>query len=420
MNAPRQGLFASLLIISFALHVIIIVNAALEQLSDTRAIQGELMTRQLAEDSLASLTPVDTVSLALLGNRYAARPDVASLKIMATDGRVLTTSGASPTREGQVFQKKIMLDQHEVGDIELVLIKPSIGEMIRNQWLPLLLSLLIHVVLWLSYRVIARPTRQEYLDSLARERQLQEQIQVLRQQVDSVEKNAALARATAQAVEEIDDPEEPLSENPFVLHIGFADPKQLLGTLSPGLAQPYFNLCQTLLEQAIEQTRLQFTAEQIQVKVLQSFGERGAVVSASGPANRTALFLSELGKLMNVLTDAVYRRHREIKRFALHTRCALAEQQGTQPAQALAQQLLEYVQSNELAIHLSDDRVLQVQQHFQLASLPNPMNAQTREALMVIAMNVDCAKFVEQARDRILCGEKKEAAVSTTDEEVDG
>lgn len=407
MNAPRQGLFASLLIISFALHVILMIHAASEQLSNTRAIQGELMTRQLAEDSLANLTPVDTVSLALLSNRYASRPDVASLKIMAPDGRVLTTSGASPTRAGEVFHKKILLDQREVGDIELTLIVPSIGEMIRDQWLPILLSLFIHTLLWLFYRVIARPTRQEYLDSLARERQLQEQLTSLRLRAEAAE-SAAIAMATVEEEDVEEAPVQPLEDNPFVLHIGFADPKQLLGTLSPGLAQPYFNLCQTLLEQAIEQTKQHYAHDHIQVKVLQSFGERGAVVSATGPAARTALFLTELAQLMNLLTDAVYRRHREIKRFALHTRCAIAEKHADQPAQALAHQLLEHVHSNELAVHLTDSQILQVQQHFQLASLANPSNAQMREALMVIAMNMDCAKFVEQARERILGGEKVE------------
>lgn len=66
MNAPRQGLFASLLILSFALHSILMVVATNYYLKDNRAIQGELLTRQLVTDSINELDPPNTVALALL------------------------------------------------------------------------------------------------------------------------------------------------------------------------------------------------------------------------------------------------------------------------------------------------------------------------------------------------------------------
>ncbi len=427
MNAPRQGLYASLLIISFAVHVILMVHTTNHQLSNTRAIQGELMTRQLAEDSLTMLAPVDTVSLALMANRYTRRPDVASLKVTAADGRVLTTSGNAPTRSGEVFTKKVMLDQKVIGQIELALIQPSIGEMIRTQWLPLLLSLFTHLLLWLLYRVAARPTRREYLATLAREQQLQEQLQALKLYAEQAQKNAVIARVMANPGEIpkpglANDTEgnngsasgEAAQDSAFILRIGFVDPKQLLGTLSPGLARPYFSLCQTLLEQAIQQNCQHFEAlndqsahcKRIDYKIVQPFGESGAIISASGSNPHSALFLAQLAQLFNLLTDVVYRRHREIKRFALHTRTALAEPQHNQPAQALAQSLIHHVEANQLAVHLTDDQLLTLQQYFQLSPFDSPTDAQTREALLVTAMNVDGARFVSKARERILAGNK--------------
>lgn len=416
MNAPRQGLFASLLIISFAVHVALMIHATDQQLSNTRAIQGELMTRQLAEDSLAMLAPTDTVSLALMANRYTSRPDVAALKIVAADGRVLATSGNAPTRSGEIFNKKVLLDQKPVGQIELTLIEPSIGEMVRDQWLPILLSFLVHGLLWLLYRLVARPTRSEYLRSLAREQQLQQQVQNLHLQLEQVQKNAVLAQALMQSaqhpanrqgagkpnakVEETSD-----SVKPFILKIGFVDPKQLLGTLSPGLARPYFNLCQTLLEQAIQQNRQHFAPEQIECNIVQGFGESGAIVSADANHPQAALFLAQLAELFNLLTEVVYKRHREIKRFALCTCTALAEGKEDQPAQGLAQSLIQHVEANQLAVHLSDEQVLKLQQYFQLSAFEDPTDAQTREALVVTAINVEGAKFISKARERILAGE---------------
>lgn len=455
MNAPRQGLFASLLIISFAVHVILMIHATNQQLSTTRAIQGELMTRQLADDSLAMLAPVDTVSLALMANRYTNRPDVASLKILGADGRTLTTSGNSPTRSGELFRKKVMLDQKTVGQIELTLIEPSIGELIRSQWLPLLLSLLVHGLLWLLYRVVARPTRREYLATLAREQQLQEQLLSLKLTAEQAQKNAIIAQALANPAGLPKRPDADAapstgenSKHHFVLKIGFVDPKQLLGTLSPGLARPYFSLCQTLLEQAIQQNRQHFEAQMnaavnassgsntgssreavaIDCQVVQPFGESGAVVSVTAHADgndsqqhsnhysnnhaHEVVFLAQLAQLFNLLTDVVYRRHREIKRFALHTRTALAEQQPNQPAQALAQSLLAHVEANQLAVHLTDEQVLSLQQYFQLSPFDSPTNAQTREALLVTAINVEGARFISKARERILAGNKPASATA--------
>lgn len=430
MNAPRQGLYASLLIISFAVHVILMVHTTNHQLGHTRAIQGELMTRQLADDSLAMLAPVDTVSLALMANRYTGRPDVASLKIMAADGRVLTSSGNAPTRSGQVFNKKVLLDQKPIGQIELTLIQPSIGEMIRTQWLPLLLSLFTHLLLWLLYRVVARPTRREYLESLAREQQLQEQMVALKLHAEQTQKNAMMAQALANPAE-IPKPVQgsngnlsstDAADSALILRIGFVDPKQLLGTLSPGLARPYFSLCQTLLEQAIQQNRQHFETlggQPVDCKIVQAFGESGAMISAPSTHSQSALFLAQLGQLFNLLTDVVYRRHRDIKRFALHTRTALAEPQHHQPAQALAQSLIHHVEANQLAVHLTDDQVLNLQQYFQLSPFDSPTDAQTREALLVTAMNVEGVHFVTKARERILAGNKPAPAPNSAQPPAD-
>ena len=413
MNAPRQGLFASLLIISFAVHVTLMIHATNQQLSNMRAIQGELMTRQLADDSLAMLAPVDTVSLALMANRYSSRPDVSALKIMAADNRVLATSGSAPTRSGEIFNKKIMLDQQPIGEVELTLIKPSIGELIRMQWPPILLSLLVHGLLWLLYRVVARPTRREYLQSLAREQQLQEQMLALKLHAEMAQKNAMMAQALANP-ESVPKPEPKAqvsaatSQQQFILNIDFVDPKQLLGTLSPGLAQPYFNLCQTLLEQAIAQSQHYFAPHRIDYTIEQPFGSSGAVISAPSHDSHSLLFLTQVAKLFNLLTEVVYKRHRELKRFALHTRASLAEAQADHSGQSLAQSLITYLQANQLAVHASDEQLLTLQQHFELSPLDNPTDAQTREAVIISAMKLDQAQFIREARERIL-GRNKNA-----------
>lgn len=69
------------------------VIATTHQLNENRASQGQLMTSQLVTDSLTELEPANTVSLALIANRYATNPSVASIRILDANKQVLATSG---------------------------------------------------------------------------------------------------------------------------------------------------------------------------------------------------------------------------------------------------------------------------------------------------------------------------------------
>ena len=207
MNAPRQGLFASLLIISFALHTFLMVIATTHQLNANRANQGQLMTSQLVADSLSELEPANTVSLALLANRYATNPSVASIRILDAQKQVLATSGLAKTRQGEVFVRDALQNEKKVGSIEITLIKPSIGEILRTQWLAILISLIIHGLIWLAYRAIARPTRSEFLARLNKEARLKHEIQQLMEalEAEKADKMLAIAQAKTTSKTETDE-----------------------------------------------------------------------------------------------------------------------------------------------------------------------------------------------------------------------
>ena len=198
MNAPRQGLFASLLIVSFAFHTFLLVLATTHQLNENRASQGQLITSQLVTDSLTELEPANRVSLALLANRYATNPSVASIRILDANAQVLATGGLTKTREGEVFVRDALQNEKKVGIIEITLIEPSIGEILRTQWIAILCSLIFHALLWLAYRAIARPSRTEYLARINNESRLKFEIQTLTQALEQEKHNAALTIAQAQ------------------------------------------------------------------------------------------------------------------------------------------------------------------------------------------------------------------------------
>ena len=85
-----------------------------------------------------------------------------------------------------------------MGTVEITLIQPSIGEILRTQWLAILLSLLIHGLIWLGYRAIARPTRTEYLARINQENHLKHEIQRLTQALALEKQNTVTLVAQAQ------------------------------------------------------------------------------------------------------------------------------------------------------------------------------------------------------------------------------
>ena len=113
MNAPRQGLFASLLIISFALHTFLLVLATTHQLNENRASQGQLMTSQLVSDSLAELDPQP--GFAGIGRQPLCdqSESVASIRILDANNQLLASSGMAKTRQGEVFVRDALQNERK-------------------------------------------------------------------------------------------------------------------------------------------------------------------------------------------------------------------------------------------------------------------------------------------------------------------
>ena len=401
LNAPRQGIYAALLVTSFAIHAVLMIQGTGHQLAVTRAAQGELMTGQLVADSLSAVVATDTVGLALLTRRYTERADVASVRILNAAGQVLASGGAAATRGGQVFQQAVMLDQRKVGQVEISLIEPTRGEMIHYQWLPLLLSALLHALLWLLYRVMARPTR--HAVSVVHTTATAVAVPLATAAPATLNPSSALSDQTTQP--EHDKTSVETASMPVMLTIGFDDPRQLLETLSPSLAEPYFVLCQTLLEQAMHHLALAQNSSTPTCKVLRKFSAQGAQVGLSGaPVAMLAEYAIELASLFNLLSAVVYRRHREQKHFALHSRALVALTQANPSATQVVEKLMPEVKSSGVIVHAPEPLMSVLLRRTPLSPLEHPLNSLMREAMHVDGLSAEQALRIGQVRDRILKG----------------
>ncbi|HJF28487.1 hypothetical protein NI467_05125 [Acinetobacter bohemicus] len=417
MNAPRQGLFASLLIVSFALHTFLLVLATTHQLNDNRASQGQLMTSQLVTDSLAELEPANRVSLALLANRYATNPSVTSIRILDANGQVLATGGLTKTREGEVFVRDALQNEKKVGVIEITLIEPSIGEILRTQWLAILFSFVIHGLLWVAYRAVARPSRTEYLARINNESRLKFEIQSLTQALEQEKHNAALAIAQAQQAlkhkpKEKEQPAVVLDHDSLSLNIQFYDPKQLLDSVNKTVSVPYFNLCQIFLNKATELCVQHYKLNSQDISTVQKFNEKGATISIAADKPDALACLTMISAVFQLLSEVLYKRYREEKRFVLQTRSAISstvEEMQLNSVQA-AERLVQQLMAKESALHVPNSLLKNISDHFELVSMPNPTNVLTRHAFVVNGMDAETAELAQTFRTEILKSKQSKAS----------
>ena len=417
MNAPRQGLFASLLIVSFALHTFLLVLATTHQLNANRASQGQLMTTQLVTDSLSELEPANTVSLALLADRYATNPSVASIRILDANNQVLATGGLTKTRQGEVFVREALQNEKKVGTIEITLIQSSIGEILRTQWLAILLSLMIHGLLWLAYRAIARPSRTEYLARINNESRLKHEIQTLAQALEQEQHNAAVAVAQAQQnaqakVKVKESKPVMLDDKCIALNIQFYDPKQLMDSVNKTVSVPYFNLCQIFLNKTAELCVQHYKLNSSDISTVHKFDEHGATISMSVETPNAVQCLMMISTVFQLLSDVLYKRYREEKRFVLQTRSAISshvEAMHLTPVQA-AERLVQQLAAKESAIHLPNELLKDISDRYQLVSMPNPTNVLTRHAFMLNGMDSEVAELAQTFRTEILKAKQSKAS----------
>ena len=424
MNAPRQGLFASLLIVSFALHTFLLVIATTHQLNENRASQGQLMTSQLVADSLSELEPANTVSLALVANRYATNPSVASIRILDANKQVLATSGMAKTRQGEVFVRDALQNEKKVGTVEITLIQPSIGEILRTQWLAILASLFIHFLIWLAYRAIARPTRSEYLARINQENHLKHEIQRLTQALVLEKQNTVtlVAQAQQQAkaqpkprTEKKPAEQTQLDHATLALNIQFYDPKQLLSSVNQSVSVPYFKLCQLFLDKSIDLCSRHYQMDASHIHVVQQFNAEGATLSTTLEKPHALECLMMVGAVFQLLADVLYKRYREDKRFALQTRGAVASAVEAMQLDAIeaAKRLTQHLHAKEAALHLNHEQLKTVQNSYELVVMPNPSSIMTRHAFMINGMNEQCATVAQNLRTEILMGKKVKASTES-------
>ncbi|MGP5229266.1 hypothetical protein [Psychrobacter celer] len=166
--APRQGLFAIILLVSFCLQTLLLVISTDQQLSKSRALKGEQMVAQLIDEARLSLENKDRVSLSVIANRYTSEQDVTRILIKDNNDDILVPVGNAPMQQGDTIRQIATKGDAVIGSVALTLKDISKGEIIAMQWPFVIGMLLLHLLLWLIYGYLARPTK-EQINAISRD-----------------------------------------------------------------------------------------------------------------------------------------------------------------------------------------------------------------------------------------------------------
>lgn len=166
--APRQGLFAIIILISFFIQTTLLLISTNQQLDELKMQTGERMLVQLIDEVKLPLLSKDKVSLSVLTGRYTSENTVASLTVKDIDDQVLVQTGQAQLLEGKSISRQVIMGDTVIGTVNMTLRDTGNGEIIASQWVFILGSFITHLLIWLLYGYVARPTR-EQLAALSRD-----------------------------------------------------------------------------------------------------------------------------------------------------------------------------------------------------------------------------------------------------------
>ena len=137
------------------------------------------------------------------------------------------------------------------------------------------------------------------------------------------------------------------------------------------------------------------------VQILEPFGGNGALVGINLNSTHALGHLLLLAQLLNLLSDAVYRRNKVEKRFALLTRAAISESNDSATAAQQSEELINHAKGNDVLIAASSANLSRLIIQFSLSALEQPIE-NLSDVMRLSGLRSDQAQLIERAREQIL------------------
>lgn len=264
--APRQGLFAAIILISLCLHTLFFVVSEEREIKDEQRAVAEKSVALLAQELKVPLATNDRISMSVVADKYVKESQVSFVGIYDAKDQLLVPVG-SDNDSGVALRESVVSGSDALGSVVVKAADVSRAEIISKHWLFLLGALGLHAMLWLLYGYLARPT-QELKEAIAKKVRMdlldkgilyqppqhseesepassQNSIKSFLEKAKTEQKPDQSTQVAAQSTEAS------LHDQDYIVQMLFEDPNQLLATVSHDNKAAYFALCDQLLDKAI-------------------------------------------------------------------------------------------------------------------------------------------------------------------------
>ncbi|MFC0820386.1 hypothetical protein [Moraxella marmotae] len=410
--APRQGIFAAIVLVSLILHVLFFVIGAERNITAQNQTVVDRSVAALSQELVAPLAAYDRVSMSVIAEPYADEQMIGYVGIYDSQGGVLVPLGE--TGDGYQAEQAITSGDQALGKV-VVQAKPvSRAGILSGNWVFLLSVIGLHIILWLVYGYVARPTDElkAQIASQVRKNLLNKGIltehttlaQTLSAQTHSEQMADEIAADDSDEIDEsVLPPSDTQSLNAaYTVQLGFKDPHRLLTTVGHDVKESYFALCDQLFDRAAKAVLELPIFTGIALTNKKTFDESGVAVTlyATETGAKTAAAAALLSKLLVMVNQVVCDKHRQMHLFALPVKAVCSDADLAQAAKSI----LDARRENELVIFGETGRQ-EVATYMTLSPLGNPSTVHERDGREIVGVTTMTADRLKLARDKVLLDE---------------
>lgn len=410
--APRQGLFAVIILVSISLHLLFFVIAQDYTLSQQRNSTAQHRASLIAKDIAVPLNAQDRVGISIIASAYLKDGQVDFIGVYDSNDNLIVPIGKESTQDF-IAKEPITLDNQVLGSVAVHAHAINRAEIISLNWAFLVAMFALHIIIYLIYGYIARPSK-NMLSKIA------EDVRLRLINADILPVTPAFEPDTTKTTPQVPEPAEadtpddkpepeetiseptPIKSSHIMVQIQFDDADGLMSTVSHHTKSAYFSLCTQLLTKAVTETLTLPVLSGVSMLDIEDYSEKGATVifKADNPHGKVATTAMMLAKLMTILHQIVYDKHRELRRFGLPARAMVSDIDHQNHVLKVAKKHKERV-----LILLGESDLNQLQVYSELGKLTNPITVHEREARWLKALSESTAQRIEQVRDKVLLGD---------------
>ena len=410
--APRQGIFAAIVLTSLVLHLLFFAISTERSIAAQNQAVVDRSIATLSQELAAPLSAYDRVSMSVIMEPYAKEEAIGYVGVNDSQGGVLVSLGQSS--DGYRAEQVITSGDQVMGKIAVQAKAVSRAEILSGNWVFLLSVIGLHVMLWLIYGYVARPSDElkAQIAKSVRKELLSKGI-LPDQTLHTAPSAAPDTASTEQVQDDEDEAQDEVAPRPerepeaqlaaaYTVQLTFNDPHHLLTTVSIDTKDAYLALCDQLFDRACAAVLELPLFAGVALADKHPFDESGTAVTlyATDDHAKTAAAAAVLSKLLVMVNEVVYQKHRELKRFALPVKTVCSDSMLSD----VAKNILVMRKEESLTIFGEAGRS-QVSMYMTLAPLSHPSTVHERDGREIVGVTNATAERLKIARDKVLLGE---------------